>query len=119
MSSVRMCDRCGNIFSENAEDWSTFTGAVKRKREDGSRYTEQIVQDACPSCTAGTPPATVPRVALTAEAAPFPPPGPPAPGHYDPLYTRELEHELGMDQPATTATAPLTLPDPAPGPAGG
>lgn len=109
-----MCDRCGNIFSENAEDWSTFTGAVKRRREDGSRYTEQVSQDACPSCTAGNPPVTVPRVAITAEAAPFPAPVPPAHPRYDPAYTADLERELGM------TPDPVPGPDPAAaGPAGG
>ena len=53
MSSVRMCDKCGQIFSENEEDWSTYSGSRKRRREDGSRYTETIVQDACPPCTNG------------------------------------------------------------------
>lgn len=48
-----MCDKCGQIFSENEEDWSTFSGSRKRRREDGSRYTETIVQDACPPCTNG------------------------------------------------------------------
>jgi hypothetical protein len=103
MSSVRMCDKCGNIFSENAEDWSTFTGAVKRKREDGSRYTEQITQDACPSCTAGTPVIT-PRLAIAPEAAPFPADHPVPPGHADPARIKELEHELGMDEPPAGAT---------------
>jgi hypothetical protein len=107
MSSVRMCDKCGNIFSENEEDWSTFTGAVKRRREDGSRYTEQISQDACPVCTGGTQVVT-PRVAIG--AAPFPAPSGAAPaGHADPLRIQALEHELGMDP----------LPDVTPGPAGG
>lgn len=53
MSSVRMCDKCGQVFSENEEDWSTFSGSRKRRREDGSRYTETLVQDACPACTNG------------------------------------------------------------------
>lgn len=51
-----MCDKCGQIFSENEEDWSTFSGSRKRRREDGSRYTETIDQDACPACTNGSRP---------------------------------------------------------------
>jgi hypothetical protein len=91
-----MCDKCGNIFSENDEDWSTFTGTRKRRREDGSRYTESITQDACPSCTGGTQPVT-PRLALQ-QAAPFPA-APPAPAGHHPDYPRiaQLERELGMD----------------------
>lgn len=54
MSSVRMCDRCGRIFSENEEDWSTFTGAVKRRdKVTGRAFTENAEQDACPECTPG------------------------------------------------------------------
>lgn len=52
MSSVRMCDRCGTIFSENAEDWSTFTGTRRTRDEASNRYRyEEITQDACPDCT--------------------------------------------------------------------
>jgi len=56
MSSVRMCDmrrsvNCVNIFSENAEGWTTFTGARQRRDRDGKRFTEQMQQDACPACS--------------------------------------------------------------------
>ncbi len=94
MSSVRMCDKCGNIFSENEEDWSTFSGTVKRRREDGSRYTETVTQDACSACTAGTQPVT-PRLAVTG-AAPFPV-AVPSPPRADPARIATLERELGMD----------------------
>lgn len=53
MSSVRMCDRCGTIFSENAEDWSTFSGVRRIKDKATGRYVnDEIQQDACPRCTA-------------------------------------------------------------------
>lgn len=26
MSAVRMCDRCGNIFSEREDGWTTLSG---------------------------------------------------------------------------------------------
>lgn len=55
MSSVRMCDRCGNIFSENDLDWSTATGTVQRRRENGTRYGEQTTIDQCGPCTNGVP----------------------------------------------------------------
>lgn len=59
MSSVRMCDNCGNIFSENDEGWTTFSGSRSRKREDGSRYVENTIKDACSPCSNKTfqPPA--------------------------------------------------------------
>lgn len=89
-----MCDKCGAIFSENEEDWSTFSGSIKKRREDGSRYTETVAQDACPPCTGGTHPVT-PRVAIG--GAPFP--GPAAPEtRADPARIATLEHELGMDE---------------------
>jgi hypothetical protein len=94
-----MCDKCGTIFSENDEDWSTFSGSVKRRREDGSRYSETVSQDACSACTGGTQPVT-PRV-LGPGAAPFPGPASPAP-RADPAYTAALEHELGMDHDQQT-----------------
>lgn len=53
-----MCDRCGNIFSENSDDWTTFSGTRRRRREDGGTYQETITQDACADCSGsfGTPP---------------------------------------------------------------
>jgi hypothetical protein len=80
-----MCDKCGTIFSENDEDWSTFTGALKRRREDGTRYTEQVTQDACPACTNGSH-AVTPRLAIT------------VPKGADPeLYEEFLRHQAGLD----------------------
>ena len=66
MSSVRMCDTCGNIFSENKEGWTT--GTISRKVKENGRTTfKEQVQDACPDCSSAmfdeTP---VPRVALPA-----------------------------------------------------
>lgn len=60
MSSVRMCDKCGNIFSELEEGWQTFTGATVKKSG-----TETVRMDVCSSC------ALVPqqeRIALAARA---------------------------------------------------
>lgn len=91
-----MCDKCGTIFSENDEDWSTFSGTIKKRREDGSRYTETVTQDACSACTGGSQPVT-PRVQAIG-AAPFPEPAAPE-TRADPARIRTLEHELGMDAP--------------------
>lgn len=105
MSSVRMCDKCGYIFSENAADWSTFSGSVQRQREDGSRYFETIQQDACPECTAGARP-TAPRLAIPSQPA--------APRISDgkPDYDRiaELERQNGIGQAATVTGAVETAP---------
>lgn len=51
MSSVRMCDRCSEIFSERAEGWSTFTGATRKRNDDGQWITQSDTLDSCPTCT--------------------------------------------------------------------
>jgi hypothetical protein len=52
MSSVRMCDRCGTIFSERADGWSTFSGTTrKRDPETGKFDTVSDTLDSCPECT--------------------------------------------------------------------
>jgi hypothetical protein len=81
-----MCDKCGTIFSENLEDWSTYSGTMKRRREDGSRYTESVTQDACPACTNGGG-AVSPRLAVTAPAGADPK-----------LYEEWLEQQAGVIQ---------------------
>ena len=78
-----MCDKCGQIFSENDEDWSTYSGTMKRRREDGSRFTESVTQDACAKCTNGTTVVT-PRLAIPAGADPE-------------LYEQFLEQQAGLD----------------------
>lgn len=98
MSSVRMCDKCGEIFSENQDGWSTFSGTAMRRREDGTRFQETVAQDACTTCTAG-PQQVTPRIPIG--AAPFPEPAP-SPARADPAYTAALEHELGMDHDQQT-----------------
>lgn len=52
MSSVRMCDRCGTIFSEIASGWQTYRATtVKRDAEKGTSYTVEVAMDACPDCS--------------------------------------------------------------------
>jgi hypothetical protein len=87
MSSVRMCDRCGQIFSENSEDWSTFNGTVMRKDDYGKRISETVVQDACGDCTNGKTPVS-PRLALPK-------------GVVDPVKVAQLEDELDMPRSGT------------------
>lgn len=57
MSSLRGCGKCGGIFSENEEDWSTFNGTQSRRdKATGRKFTETVEDDQCPQCTRGEPP---------------------------------------------------------------
>ena len=51
MSSVRMCDRCGNMFSERSEGWETYTATMMVKKPYPHAIT--TVLDACPDCAIG------------------------------------------------------------------
>lgn len=54
MSSVRMCDRCGDIFPEGAEGSAVGTVTVmKRDSETGRKMAIQETQDQCPPCAGG------------------------------------------------------------------
>jgi hypothetical protein len=48
---VRMCDTCSNVFSENAEGWSTGNMTVTKKNAEGRITPVTITQDKCPDCT--------------------------------------------------------------------
>lgn len=50
MASVRMCDRCGQIFSEKAKGWQTFQGISVDTDEFGRELNTSVQIDACPSC---------------------------------------------------------------------
>ena len=60
MSAVRMCDKCGTIFSENAEGWQTMSATNRRKNSEGQWINESVVLDSCPECS--FQPATIPTV---------------------------------------------------------
>lgn len=52
MSTVRMCDRCGRIFSENESGWQTYRATtVKRDPEKGTTYQVEVAMDACEQCS--------------------------------------------------------------------
>lgn len=79
-----MCDKCGLIFSENSDDWSTGTISKRVRDESGSVEFKSITQDQCGPCSTGeAPPA--PRVAIET-----------GPAHYDPSYTANLERQAGI-----------------------
>lgn len=47
-----MCDKCGTIFSERAEGWGTYSGAIRRKDPATGRMisvTDDL--DSCVVCT--------------------------------------------------------------------
>lgn len=54
MSSVRMCDQCAVIFSENEEGWTTFSGTRRVRDENGRMITKEVVQDHCATCSSIT-----------------------------------------------------------------
>lgn len=51
MSSVRMCDRCGVVFSERADGWGSASMTTMRTDErTGQPRPVQESIDLCPSC---------------------------------------------------------------------
>ena len=50
MSNAKICDSCGNLFPEGAEDSAVGQVAVVRKGPDGVRRSQNVVQDTCPGC---------------------------------------------------------------------
>lgn len=65
MSTVRMCDRCGDIFKEGIEGSAVGTVTLMKTNRDGTPYPVQQAQDICPNCGAGA--SIRPRLALTME----------------------------------------------------
>jgi hypothetical protein len=51
MSSVRMCDKCGTVFSELVEDWETYLATAVGVDDDGRQVTRTESRDACPACS--------------------------------------------------------------------
>jgi hypothetical protein len=65
MSSVRMCDTCGRIFSENEDGWATGTIQQMKRGARGAMQPVTMQQDACPQCNpAGNPLEMRPRIDL-------------------------------------------------------
>jgi len=54
MSAVRMCDRCGIIFSENAENWDSGSVGRKVTKADGTVHTVSRQFDQCGECSEGS-----------------------------------------------------------------
>ena len=108
MSSVRMCDKCGTVFSELKDGWQTYTATtVSRKRSESGRVqgagreTITVQMDACPACAMDVDPDYSPpendrafeRLALEKE-------------------NRELRDKLAAQEAAAT-DSPEPEPDPA------
>lgn len=69
MSAVRMCDRCGTIFSENAEGWGVGTISTnKRNERTGRLEMTQLSIDLCPVDNRGPAEHLTPQIAGSAEA---------------------------------------------------
>lgn len=82
MSSVRMCDTCFAVFSENDPDWATMAGSrVMRDPNTGQTKRVEAAMDTCGPCT-------------QKRMGPATPVVPPVQGRYDERYTRQLEGQL-------------------------
>lgn len=62
MSAVRMCDRCGEIFSEREDGWASMIGSQIRRDQHGQPRTVTEQMDTCAKCTTGD--VQRPRLAL-------------------------------------------------------
>jgi hypothetical protein len=105
MSSVRMCDRCGTVFSENDEGWSTDSRTVNRIKEDGKRYQVGMQVDQCATCV-GNPGQVTPRIPAQATAI--------TPGTSlvdKTALEREIEQAEAADREATMALLRLQVED--------
>ena len=56
MSSVRLCDRCQQVFSEIEDGWETFMVTRVDEDDDGRKVTKTESRDSCPRCAFTTPP---------------------------------------------------------------
>jgi hypothetical protein len=56
MSSVRMCDRCGEIFKEGEEGSATYRGQTMRKDVYGNVRAIQETMDVCNKCSSKSVP---------------------------------------------------------------
>lgn len=84
MSSVRMCDRCGDIFSENSDGWTTMNGSQRRRDPaTGETKTVTVQQDQCGRCSNRTLAPVRPELTAAGKA--------------DPGKIARLETELGLD----------------------
>lgn len=55
MSSVRMCDKCQNVFSELDLGWQTYEAVTNDEDDDGRRFSKSVRMDACPECAIAPP----------------------------------------------------------------
>jgi hypothetical protein len=50
MSEVRMCDRCGRVFSLAESGWQTGQITTLAQDADGGEYQVRVSMDSCPDC---------------------------------------------------------------------
>lgn len=51
MSAIRGCDKCGYIFFENAEGWSSMAGTRNVRDANGVLKPKTAQLDFCPTCS--------------------------------------------------------------------
>jgi hypothetical protein len=51
MSSVRMCDKCGDVFSEREQGWTNSEQTQIGEDENGRRTHSSIIVDLCTMCS--------------------------------------------------------------------
>lgn len=90
MSHVRMCDRCGEVFSENESGWQTFTAATMVEDENGVQRSINQQMDACPSC------AMVPKRVYEKETKAL------AEGKQQEARIAKLERQVGINEETGT-----------------
>lgn len=54
MSTPRLCDSCGDVFSELEEGWTTSTQTQISDDDHGNQRTISVRVDACPECSPKT-----------------------------------------------------------------
>lgn len=70
MSTVRMCDRCGTIFSTARIGWTELQGQQHMRYRDGGEFADNQKRDFCPDCSNDMTGTKVPMV----EVPSIPPP---------------------------------------------
>lgn len=71
MSAVRMCDRCGRMFSENEPGWDSGNVGRRITRDDGTVNTVTRQFDQCGECSESSrTPSPVTRQAIASGVSP-------------------------------------------------
>lgn len=122
MSSVRLCDRCQQVFSEIEDGWETFQVTRIDEDDDGRKVTKTESRDSCPRCAFTSPPKGLRRnerienlleQVLESNVIPALSAGADLDQRERELRIAEREKELGIGPFAPLSEAPLERPTPA------